>query len=139
MTDETRPASDIRSTLSQGARPWLLVAGALLIAGSFLPWARAGSFSFAGVTGDGVLTLAMGVIIAALAYPRPSRTTAWFVLGMAIVSVLIAFNVYSSLDAENIGSGLLITGVGGVAAAAAAVRTWSLAPNPRPRRQKSTN
>lgn len=136
VTDETSAAASARSLLASGSRPWLLLAGGLLILGSVLPWAQTEAASFAGVRGDGVLTLAIGAIIGALAFLRPSRTTAWFVLGMAIVSILIVFNVYDALQGNNTGVGLLIAGAGAVAAVAASVRTWSLAPNPRPRRPK---
>lgn len=120
---------DLRSS-----RAWLLIAGGLLIIGSLLPWAQTGTFSFSGVSGDGVLTLVMGAIVAGLAYPSPSRSTAWFVLGMATVSVLIAFDVYTSLARENIGIGVLVVSIGGLVALVAAAMTWSHAPNPRPRR-----
>lgn len=88
--------------------------GSLMVLAAFLPWAQQGILTVAGIQGDGVFTLAAGVvvIVAALAGRR-----GWPAVMLAGVAALyIAWTVIGNLDTDNIGTGLLLTGVAAIAA-----------------------
>lgn len=113
----------------------VMVGGAVVAIGSFLPWASIatglGSASIDGITGDGKITVVLGGVIALLgllAIERPvsvARSGAMMLLGVAAV----AFGVweYSNVQAKvddvasdvvraSVGTGLYLVIAGGVIA-----------------------
>ncbi len=124
-------------TVSQGGLNMtaavILVGGALVAIGSFLPWATATglvSASKSGLDGgDGIFTLPLGVVIALLGLSRiqrsglPGNRLVMVILG--IIAVGLAWfegnNIQSKLDAAasgyvvySLGMGIYVMGVGGV-------------------------
>ena len=80
-----RPGSSRRKALKDEVRPWVIASAAAIALGSLMPWASVttafGSISVAGTEGDGVLTLAAGIIAAVLGALRKR-------FGLLIVLVL---------------------------------------------------
>lgn len=117
-TGETRRpgAPDVPRSTSVRSRPWLLAGGALLVVGSFLPWAQAGIFSFAGTRGDGAITLVLGIIVGILGFVTPTKLGAVAAIVLSALGLLIVSNVVNNfLDTpENIGAGIFVAGLGGL-------------------------
>ncbi len=87
---------------------WLGASAALVIIGSFGPWARALFVSVSGTDGDGVVTLLGGVaaVGAAFFFARTSlRPRPWWplalCLGVAVVGVGITANVWWDLETSD--------------------------------------
>ena len=87
---------------------WLGASAALIIIGSFGPWARALFVSVSGTDGDGVVTLLGGVaaVVAAFLYARTStRPRPWWpialCLAVAVVGVAITANVWWDLESSD--------------------------------------
>jgi hypothetical protein len=75
-------------------RVLVLGGAALLLAGSFLPWARAEAGPFTatknGIDGDGVLTLVLAIVIALLFFlARNPKVTAWLIVGLGAVATIV--------------------------------------------------
>lgn len=125
-TGATRqPGSTAAQQPSTMARPWLFAAGAFLILGSFLPWAQAGIFSLSGTSGDGVLTLMAGVVVGLLGIVQPKNVVPGAVaLVASIGSVWVVWNVFDNFSdtPENIGAGILVTGLGGILGVVGGIR-----------------
>ncbi len=103
------------STERHVSKGWLLGAAALMILGSFMPWAQAGIFSFSGTQGDGALTLIAGVIVGVIGLIRPSSAFPGVVaIVVSALSLLIVGNVFSNFvdTPESIGTGLVVAGLG---------------------------
>lgn len=100
---------------------WGVVAGGILMAlGSFLPWATAGIFSVAGTSGDGVITLIVGVLVAIIGFAkRQGAIPGLLVIGGGGLGLFIVYNIFGNLDADAVGTGLLVTGLGSLVAAIA--------------------
>ncbi|HLF44103.1 MAG TPA: hypothetical protein VJA46_11355 [Acidimicrobiia bacterium] len=114
-------------------RWWLIGLGALMAAGSFLPWVQAGLFSAAGTSGDGVFTLIGGVIVAIVGLSKQaSLVTAGGVVLVAGFSLWVVFNVTgnitgmlvddSTFGAATYGTGLFVTGIASLLAIIAGVQ-----------------
>ena len=100
---------------SHRAKAWLITAGALMVVGSFLPWAQAGIFSFSGTQGDGVLTLVAGVIVGIGGFFRSTTMVPGVAtIALAGLSLLVVGNVMSNFvdTPENMGTGLVVVGLG---------------------------
>ncbi|MBA2642807.1 MAG: hypothetical protein H0U82_07775 [Actinobacteria bacterium] len=87
---------------------WLGASAALMIVGSFGPWARALFISVSGTDGDGVVTLIGGIaaVIAAFLFARnPTRPRPWWPLALGvvvgIVGVGITANVWWDLESSD--------------------------------------
>lgn len=106
----------------------LVLGGAVgLVIGAFLPWATVGPFDVAGTDGDGVLTLLIGLVVAALAWSRKAPR-----LIIALIVLAVVIGLYDLVDVGrvaggdeelfdvSIGIGLIIT----VAASIVAVVGW---------------
>lgn len=116
----------------------VVVGGALIAIGSFLPWAQAGIFSMPGTSGDGVLTLIAGVIILAIGFSKKEgRAPGVGILLLSVISGLIALNVLSNmapigdvldLDVPNAGSGLYVVGLGSLIAFASGFGVYTAPP-----------
>lgn len=113
-----------------------LVGGLVVAVGSFLPWATVtsglGSLSVAGTSGDGIITIVIGGLIALLALlsldrtPRPIVTLAIALLGVGaailggweVMNLNAKFaDVATKLIVPSIGYGLFLVIGGGIAAA----------------------
>jgi hypothetical protein len=125
-----------RPVWSVPIRVLVLGAAALLLAGSFLPWARAEAGPFTatknGIDGDGVLTLVLAIVIALLFFlARNAKVTAWLIVGLGALATIVA--VIDVADVSNraddlerqavglgatvsVGSGLWMALAGGVIA-----------------------
>ena len=105
---------------------WVAWAGAVgVVLGSLLPWAS-GPFgiSVSGTSGDGVITLICGIIVAGVAF-RLRRTWAKVVCLLAAV-LAVAVGVYHTADLSStsglsIGFGLVLTDAGALACVTAVV------------------
>jgi hypothetical protein len=113
------------------------IAGGILLAfGSLLPWRTAtfplgGTISIAGVEGDGVLTLVLGIVVGAtglvIAMQDGSRVASAFGVIAAVASSFITYIAFASaketidiveaagLSTATIGIGLWMVAVGAVA------------------------
>jgi hypothetical protein len=87
---------------------WLGASAALIIIGSFGPWARALFVSVSGTDGDGVATLLGGVaaVVGAFLYARTSaRPRPWWPLALclvvAVVGIGITANVWWDLESSD--------------------------------------
>jgi len=88
-----------------------------VVVGSFLPWARAGIFSVAGTSGDGVITLVLGAMILVGAFvgrDDRSRVVRVVVLGCFAAATWIASTTFTNVGGSvagtsSVGSGLLLT------------------------------
>ncbi len=106
----------------------LVIGGSVgLVVGAFLPWATVGPFDIAGTDGDGVLTLIIGALVAALAWTRKAPRAVIVLVGIAVligVYDLVDVGRVAGGDEElfdvSIGIGLIIT----VAASVVAVVGW---------------
>jgi hypothetical protein len=115
----------------------LILGGAvLLLAGSFLPWARAEAGPFTatknGIDGDGVLTLVLALAVALLLFlARSPKVMAWLIVGLAglatvvaVIDVVDVSNRAKDLEASvsslnvsaSVGYGLWMALVGGIVA-----------------------
>lgn len=137
------PPPSPQSAAVPGPERWLVAAGiAAVIIGALLPWVTItavfiGTVSLAGTEGDGVLTLILGIVAAAVGFQivflgRPmSRTIG---IAIAILALIIGgiagydmVNIQSAigdistegLAKANIGIGLWITGLGALTLLAA--------------------
>jgi hypothetical protein len=153
-TTPDRPAgwALARPDWSNPIRLAILGGAALLILGSFLPWveADAGFFSITkdGTDGDGVITLVIGLAIAALffAVKHPKAMT-WLVISLAGVGTAIA--AYDTIDISNkaeeltnststidisaaVGVGLWLTLAGGIVALIGGFMALSRGPDNAP-------
>lgn len=127
-----------------------LLGGALVVIGSFLPWATIysglGAISISGIDrgGDALFTLLLGIGIIAVAGSRllgladPSRAVRFwspFVAGLLAVGVAVLdyVNVSQSIDenldgavaAGSVGAGIYVIGVGGLLSTLAALRSFT--------------
>lgn len=101
-----------------------IVAGAASVIGSFLPWASVGPFSVNGTSGDGAITLVMGLIAVGFAFRLPKFSKVILVLGalVALTGIYDIANISSNDDnvfSASIGVGLIVTTIGGLALVAA--------------------
>jgi hypothetical protein len=133
-TPHARPLSILVPTrLSTGARAagWLVVAsGLMIVIGAMLPWVALGPFTIAGTSADGGITLVLGLIAMAGGVGRglahsPSRwqlaiAVTCLVLG-SIVTLISLVDAREVSDVATVGSGLVLTVVGGVALTASAI------------------
>ena len=100
------------------------ILGAILVViGAFSPWATWGFFSVAGTSGDGVITLIVGLVVGASSFSPPSNKKRIAYLGLGLIIILIgcvdASNVAGIAAAPfgiqvKIGSGLWLTILGGL-------------------------
>tara|TARA_B100000579_G_C22656968_1_gene769024 strand:+ start:29 stop:658 length:630 start_codon:yes stop_codon:yes gene_type:complete len=100
----------------------LITCGAFLILGSLLPWVDAlgGLISVKGTSGDGVVTLALGLVLILIGINlrrghRIKKSQFWFALLCSIASFAVSINVIANLSGMggetiglSIGSGLYI-------------------------------
>lgn len=100
---------------------WGVVAGGVLMAlGSFLPWAQAGIFSVAGTSGDGVITLIVGVLVTIVGIAkRQGAIPGLLVIGSGGLGLFIVYGIFQNLDSDAVGTGLFVTGLGSLIAAVA--------------------
>ncbi len=114
------------------AGPIVMVVSAVAAAlGSTMPWATAGLFSKAGTDGDGMLTLLAAIVaggVAGIAVGAVGARVVAAVLGMLAGIGIAAVAAYDFLDVSNTeiiepGSGLIVTGLGGVALVVGAIVT----------------
>lgn len=112
-----------------------LVGGILMIVGSFLPWAEAGLFSVAGISGDGVFTLIGGVLVTVVTLAkRRGVAPGLLVTLIGLLGVWIVWTVMGNFtirDAEDIlnpgpgaGTGLFVTGLGSFIGIFAGIDIW---------------
>jgi hypothetical protein len=140
-----------RPVWSVPVRVLILGGAALLLAGSFLPWARAEAGPFTatknGIDGDGVLTLVLALAIALFLFlVRHPRVMAGLVVGagglatlVAVIDVVDVSNRANDLEASitslhasvSVGYGLWIALVGGVIAVAGGIVALVKGPEPR--------
>jgi hypothetical protein len=109
----------------------LLGAASADIIGAFLPWVSVTIFgvtlSKAGTSGDGVITLILGVVIGLLAFRSRSRLSNTATLWALVLSVLVeGVAVYDIVNVSNnsyatVGSGLLLTAAGGICGIVASI------------------
>lgn len=88
----------------------LLVLGgaALIVVGSFLPWASAGGMSFSGIDGgDGWITLVLGLALGATALIPAAKNGMLIVAGIALALV-----VYELIDIMGAGGGAIEVSIG---------------------------
>lgn len=93
----------------------MVVGGAVVILGSFVPWVRLGLFAVAGTQGDGVITAVLGVVAVGGGYGvRVGAGWArWLVRAVALAAVLIAgYDVNRITEATPLGDNLLGPGPG---------------------------
>lgn len=117
----------------------IVIGGGLVALGSLLPWVRItsglGSLEKAGTTGDGSITLVLGIVVVILGVVRLSQAGR----GVAIAALLcasaaaavaiydgsnianLAAESTSSFVQAEVGEGLVLVGIGGVIAAIAAL------------------
>jgi hypothetical protein len=133
-TPHARPLSILVPTrLSTGARAagWLIVvSGLMIVIGAMLPWASFGPFTVAGTSGDGGITLVLGLIAIAAGVGRgvAHSPSGWqlaiaitcLVLG-AIVTLIGLIDAGEVSDVVTVGSGLVLTIVGGLALTTSAI------------------
>jgi hypothetical protein len=102
---------------------WGVVGGGILMAiGSFLPWAQAGIFSVAGTSGDGVITLVAGIVVALIGVARRRGVApGLLVLLVGILGLYITYGVYNNLSADEVGTGIFVAGLGSLVAALASI------------------
>ena len=68
---------------------------------AFLTWVKAGIFTVAGTSGDGVFTLTSGVMVVAVVLLREWETIDMAATGiLGVLTILIAGNVYSNLGSQ---------------------------------------
>jgi hypothetical protein len=119
--------------LSAAARAagWLMAAsGGLVVIGALLPWATWGPFTLAGTSGDGQITLVLGLVAIAVGVwrglaKRPSglqlaTSVTAAVLG-AIVTLIGLVDAADVSDYASVGGGLVLTIVAGLALVGASV------------------
>jgi hypothetical protein len=119
--------------LSSAARiaGWLMaVAGGVIVIAAMMPWATFGPFTVSGTNGDGGITLVLGLIAAAGGIwrglsQRPSGgQIAVGVTNLVLGSVVALIGLVDAGDVSDvatIGSGLVLTILGGMALAGTAV------------------
>lgn len=111
-------------------RRWLLIAVAMVIVGSFLPWIDTAVGNVAGYRGGGIWTFYVSMLGFTGAFLPWRRVAAAQALVMAVVCVALpVWQVARLLDLVGTagwipGSGLVLVLLGGVVAAMAAVRLW---------------
>lgn len=109
---------------------WLagvVVCGAVIALGAFLPWVTLGAFAISGVTGDGIFAIAIGaaMIVAGVAGFGGSRPAVYGVQALGGLAFALAFfegyqlyNRTSEFTLTSVGTGILVIGVTGLIAAA---------------------
>jgi len=107
-----RPIPELK-TLPDSAKV-ALAGGALTAVGSVLPWASTLGQSMSGLDGDGVITLFLGVIVAAVVlFADWNKLAKGGAAALGGISTIIAFNAYSNLaNAGGLGSSLVSPGYG---------------------------
>lgn len=127
-TAHTRPlgSAEAGRGVSNASRiaGWVIVGFASLVAiGALLPWASVGAFNVSGTSGDGVITLPLALLMAALGIVRGVGTKATFwQIGVPVVGILTGFlvtliGVYDSVnisETATVGGGLILTILGGL-------------------------
>lgn len=115
----------LKSAAVTGLRyPGVALAGVLLAAGSFLPWAALGLFSKNGIDGDGVFTLVGGIILVFLAFTAAKRTTQ--IIGVLVSAgclyvVITDGAAIADISRNSLGGGLLVAGLGALVGAIASL------------------
>lgn len=110
MADQSDGLLDV--SLSELTRDQKIVigGGTLTVISAFLPWASAFGFSVSGINGDGIITLVLGIVAAAVVFFEPLDSRNMLVAGVAgILIVLVALVSITSVAAI----GVYLTLVGG--------------------------
>jgi hypothetical protein len=122
-----------QAPLSAAARAagWLMAAaGGLVVIGALLPWATWGPFTLAGTSGDGQITLVLGLVATAVGVwrglaQRPSGLQlATSVTGVALGGVVTLVGLVDTAnvsDYANVGGGLTLTILAGLALVGASI------------------
>jgi len=106
---------------AQGGLIGALFGAGAIILGGFLPWVSItsilGTISIAGTDGDGIITLAGGVMIAivaaiALAKRHASIATTVIVLAASVGVFFVALNIYGNLEGATTLTESLLTNIG---------------------------
>jgi hypothetical protein len=120
-------------TISSPARSagWLMAAaGGLIAIAAMMPWASFGPFTVAGTSGDGGITLVLGLLAAAggvsrgLAQRPSGRQLAIAVTDLVLGCVVTLIGIADAGDVSGVatvGSGLILTILGGMGLVGAAV------------------
>jgi hypothetical protein len=89
-----------------------LIAALLIALGSFLPWASSGLLSLPGTSGDGVITLVLGVIMGGFAWAarNGARVARFGYLIGAALCFWVSVNTFSNFqdDVASVGTGLVM-------------------------------
>jgi hypothetical protein len=112
---------------------WGLGSAAAVIVGAIGPWAAFGPFSASGTSGDGQITLVLGLVALALIYFDRAMVGV-FVIGVVVTLIGIADTIsVSSIDDEIVspsaGWGVILTAAAGIS-----LLTWSATATVRKRR-----
>ena len=109
------PATSATPLSSVLARDVLALVGyaaaAVVIVGSFGPWAKVSQFSAGGMDGDGVITLvsavvaAIAILVASAGGTRPALGSDWIAAAGATIAMFVA--VYDSIEVPSTTSGVL--------------------------------
>lgn len=118
------PAPGVTTPVRSSGEKLVLGGTAGLVIGAFLPWATVGPFDVAGTDGDGVLTLLLGLIVAALAWTRKAPRLVIALIGLAVLIGLydlVDVGRVAGSDEEffdvSVGIGLLLTVAASIVAA----------------------
>lgn len=133
----TSPAPTVGSATSPRARAagWTMTAfGGLTVLAAMMPWASIGPFTVSGTSGDGAITLVLGLIGAGLGLIRALSTTAGrgrtavpvtcLILGLLITAIGL-FDIVDVSSEASVGAGLVLTLLAGLGLVASSV--WGLA------------
>ena len=122
-----RLESELRTLRSEVAVPSVgksraktvgITAGAASAVGSVLPWASVGPFTVNGTSGDGTITLVLGLIALAVAFRLPKSSVVLMILGGLILAIGL-FDIVNISGRNNelfqasIGIGLVLTTIAG--------------------------
>lgn len=125
-----------RTAISPGARAagWTMTAfGVLTVLAALMPWASVGPFTVSGTSGDGTITLVLGLIGGALGLVRALATTArgrtavpvtCLVLG-SLITLVGLIDIVDVASEASVGAGLVLTLLAGLGLVASSV--WGLA------------